>query len=239
MKKFRTTLFLAALVISGAYAPAQTADEVISKYLQAIGGKDFIANINSLYTESSMDIMGNETTQKVTVLNGKGYKQELEIMGSSIVTCFTENGGWTINPMTGGNDAVEMPAEQFNAGKDQIFVGGALLDYSEKGYKAELAGNGPVGAVDAIKVKLTSPDNNSSLFFFDPSTGHLLRTVQQTEVQGQIVDNTITFTDYRTTEGYTVPHTINIDIGGMFDMAATVTKVEINKPVDAAIFAKP
>lgn len=239
MKNHKTILLTVLLVICGAYASAQTADEIIAKYVQVIGGKDLLGKITSIYTESKMDIMGNESTQKVTVLNGKGYKSELEIMGSKIVTCITDNGGWSINPMAGSSDPTTLPDEQYKAAKEQIVVGSPFVNYAEKGYKTELLENEMIGTVNAVKVKLTSPDNIATTYSFDPATGYLLKTVQQSEMQGQMVETTINFSDYRPTDGYTIPYKVNVNIGGMFDMASTVTKVELNGAVDPAIFAKP
>jgi len=239
MKYHKTILILTALLVSGAFASAQTADEIITRYIQAVGGREFLTGITSLYTENKIEIMGNETIQKTTLLNGKGYKAEMDIMGSPLVTCYTDKGGWTINPYTGGTEATEMPESQYNAGKDEIYICSPFLNYVEKGYKAELMGNEVVGSVDAVKVKLTAPDNTSSTFFFDPATWYILKNIQQEEMQGQTVENTIIFSDYRTADGYTLPYNIKINIGGMFDMTSTVIKVEINKPVDPAIFVKP
>ena len=60
------------------------------------------------------------------------------------------------------------------------------------------------------------------------------------EMQGQMIDNQITYSDYRQTEGYAVPYKMEMNIaGGQFQMAMTVNKVELNKPVDEAIFSIP
>ncbi|MDP4224668.1 MAG: hypothetical protein Q8868_15280 [Bacteroidota bacterium] len=239
MKNYKTTLLSGALLMCGAFVSAQTADEIIAKYVQAIGGKDFLSKITSLYTESKMDVMGNESTQKVTILNGKGYKTEMEIMGSNIVTCITDNGGWSVNPMMGSNDATALPDDQYKSSKSQIWIGGPFVNYKENGYQAELQGNETIGDVNAVKVKLTSPDNISVTYSFDPATGYLLKSVQQSDMQGQTVDNTITFSDYRQASGYTLPYKVSMDIGGMFQLSSTITSVELNKAVDPAIFVKP
>lgn len=232
------TLFF-ALLICGAYVSAQTADEVIAKYVNAMGGKEQLSKINSLYTESKADIMGMESIQKTTILNGKGYKTEMEIMGSVITTCVNETGGWAINPMAGSDAAEEMPAAQYNQAKDQLYIGAPFTVWPEKGYKAELLGNEAIGSVNAIKVKLTAPDNTSAVYFFDPGTGYLVKSVSQGDMQGQMVENVATYSDYRQVDGYTLPYKTTINMGGMFELANEVIKVEVNKPVDPAIFAKP
>lgn len=239
MKKSVTLSLLTALLLCGSIVSAQTADEIIDKHLQSLGGKEQLSKINSLYVEASMDVMGTESPVKTTTLNGKGYKTEIEMMGSVIINCINEKEGWSINPMMGGNTPQMMTEEQYKTGKSQIYIGAPFVSYKETGYKAELLGNESVGDVNALKVKMTSPDNHSEVYFFDPATGYLVRMIQQSEMQGQMVDNILTFSDYRQVDGYTHPFKIHMNVGGMFETTMMTKKVEINKPVDEAIFAKP
>jgi hypothetical protein len=192
-----------------------------------------------LYTESKADIMGMESVQKTTVLNGVGYKMEMEIMGSTMITCITKDGGWSINPMMGSGAAEDLPEAQYNEAKNQIFVGAPFTIYAEKGYKAEMLGAETVGTANATKIKLTAPDSTSAVYYFDSETGLLVKSVTQGDMQGQQVENTATYSDYKEVDGYTIPYKVTISMGGMFEMTNEVTKVEVNKPVDAAIFAKP
>jgi hypothetical protein len=240
MKTNKSILITAITLFLAVSASAQTADEIIGKYVQAIGGKDVLTKITSVYTETTMDVMGMQISGKTTILNGKGMKQEMDVMGSTMVTCLTDKGGWTINPMAGGTDPVDMPADQFNSGKDQIVVGAPFINYARNGSKSELLGTEAVGAVNAYKIKLTDSNNKASVYFFDPNTYLLLKTIQQSDNQGQMVENIITFSDYRATNGYTMPYKMDMDMnGGQMTMTMTVTKVELNKPVDEAIFSKP
>ena len=240
MKTYRSFTIAFITLICSVAVSAQTADEIISKYVQAIGGKDLLTKITSVYTESTIDVMGTQGPVKSTTLNGKGMKQEIDVMGSLMVTCYTDKGGWSINPMTGATAPEDMPEAQYNSGKDQITVGAPFIDYAEKGYKAELAGNEAVGAVNAYKLNLIATDGTSSVYYFDPNTSYLIKSIQMIEMQGQMIDNQITYSDYRQTEGYAVPYKMEMNIaGGQFQMAMTVNKVELNKPVDEAIFSIP
>jgi hypothetical protein len=142
--------------------------------------------------------------------------------------------------MTGATSPEVMPEAQYNSGKDQIVVGAPFINYAEKGYKAELLGTEAVGTVNAYKIKMTSPDSTSSVYFFDQVNSYLLKTIQSMEMQGQMTDNEITYSDFRQVDGYTVPYKMDMNIaGGQFQMAMTVSKVELNIPVDEAIFSKP
>jgi hypothetical protein len=240
MKYFKPVILLMFLLICGAYVSAQTADEIIGKYIQTMGGVEQLSKINSVYTESKFEVMGMEGIGKTTLLNGKGNRQDIDIMGNTMTTCYNDKGGWSLNPMTGSTTAEVMPDAQYKSGKDGIFVAGPFLDFSQRGYKAEVLGNETVDSINAVKIKVTSPDTISTVYLFDTVTGHLIKALQQMEVQGQMTDIEVKYSDFRQTDGFTMPYKMEMFIPTMqFSMTNTVTKVELNNPVDEAIFAKP
>lgn len=240
MKILKTFTIAFIAIFCTVTVSAQTADEIISKYVQAVGGKDLLSKITSVYTESTLAVMGMEGNVKTTNLNGKGMRQDMDISGATITTCYSDKGGWSINPMAGGTSPEDMPEGQYNSGKEQIVIGAPFINYAEKGYTAELVGNEAVGAINAFKVKLTGSDGKSTVYFFDPATSYMIKTIQTMDMQGQETDNEITYSDYRQVEGYALPYKIDMNIaGGQFQMGMTVTKVELNKPVDETIFSKP
>ena len=135
--------------------PAPTADEIVGKYVAAIGGKDAISKVKSISTESSIAMMGGDNPSTTTLVDGVGFKNETNFNGTMIVQCFTSKGGWSVNPMAGAASPTPMPDDIYNAGKGQINVGGPLYDYAAKGNKIELFGKDG----NAWKIKLTSKEN--------------------------------------------------------------------------------
>src|ERR1019366_7870806 len=73
---------------------AQTADEIIGIYVDAIGGKDKISGIKSIYKESDIEINGNSASSITYLLNKKGSKMEMDFNGSKIIQCITDKAGW-------------------------------------------------------------------------------------------------------------------------------------------------
>ena len=59
-------------------------------------------------------------------------------------------------------------------------------------------------------------------------------------MMGQVMNIETTFSDYQKTDvGYVLPYSIETNYGGQFFLVTKLSKVEINQPVDLAIFAKP
>jgi len=239
MKSFKTYLLLTAFTLTGALAAAQDADKILDKYVKAIGGKENLSKMKSLYTESEADIMGMASLQKTTILNGKGYRMEMEIMGEAIVNCMTGEGGWVINPMMGDYSAVDMPEAQYRESKSQIYIGAPFTVYAEEGYTAQALGKEDVGSIRANKVELTPPGGTPSVHYFDSETGYIIKTVQEAEMEGQMVKTVLEYSDYKEVNGIKLPHKIYMDAGGMFQMTSILVKAEVNKAVDPAIFIKP
>jgi len=77
MKLLHIALVAATTLGSVAITRAQTADEIVAKHISAIGGKEKLMQINSLYQENTIEVMGNEASSTTTILNGKGLKNEV------------------------------------------------------------------------------------------------------------------------------------------------------------------
>lgn len=236
MKNLIRGLTVCFTLVCAVSLSAQTADEIVQKYLTAIGGTEAISKVKSISMESSAQIMGNDAPSTTVILDGVGYKTETVVNGAKIVSCYTGKGGWMVNPMAGAAEPTPMPEGEYNLGKGQIYVGGGLYDYAAKGSKVELLGKD----ADTFKLKLTSKDNVETLYVFDAATGLAKSVSMKTKLQDQDVNITTNLSDYRKTEvGYLVPYAIDVDFGGQFTMSIAVKKVELNKPIDPAIFEMP
>ena len=233
MKKIKFVLLVMAAVATTSLS-AQTVDDVINKHVEAIGGKEKLSQLKSIYLENSVEVMGSTAPQKEYLVEGKAYKAEVDFNGANIVSVFTDKSGWTINPMMGGTDPQAMPETIYKAGKSQIYFSGGLFNYTAKGYKAELQGK----EGDAFKIKL-SDAGSETFYFIDSKTYLLTKTVIKSEMMGQAVDVTTTFSDHKKTDfGITIPFTKNIDMG-MIQLSQKIDKAEINKAIDMKIFDMP
>jgi hypothetical protein len=237
MKTLHVAIIAVAVTLSGLMTQAQTVDDIINKHIEALGGKEKIADINTVYTEYEMDIMGNIATGATWLINGKGYRNEFEIAGMKVVRCFTDKGGWEINPMAGQTTPQPLPEDQVKMGQLDLDPAGALFNYAGKGYKVELAGTETVNGVNAHKLILGIPDVADLTYLIDPNTYHISRLTIKSKSPGAMDGELkMTFSDYKKSEyGFVMPGTTEITMP-MATFAITLKKMEINGTIDPQVF---
>jgi hypothetical protein len=233
----KSRLSLLAFLFLTVCLSAQTVDEIVAKHLDAIGGKDVLSKTTSLYAETNTSIMGNDAPGKRYILQGKGYKNELELMGNKAIQCVTTKAGWASNPMNG--EVMDLPEEAVKGQASNLNLGGVFADYAANGTTVELITKEKLDKADVYKMKVTPKGGQSSTFYIDATTYHISRMETKGEMMGQEVEVAMNFKDYKKLEnGYVLAHTTEVDMG-QFQMTTTVTKAEVNKVIEESIFDKP
>jgi hypothetical protein len=220
-------------------AKAQTADEVINKWVNAMGGREKLASIKTVYTENEISVMNNPASGKTYTVYGKGYKSVIDFGGQNVIDCYIENGGWSMNPLAGQPTPVSMPAAQVKLGQLSLDPQGPLFNYTAKGSKAELLGKEDFKGNSVYKIKLTTASGIDVLFYISDSSYYIQKNVAKMNADGQDIDIVTSFSDYRkTAEGFIMPYSSELELPGL-SIAFTNKKIEVNKEIDPAIFDMP
>lgn len=229
MKRF----FLSILAIATVgFTYAQTADEIVNKHIEAIGGTDAWKKVNSMVTTGTLKMQGAEIGMSLTVLNGKGSRQDLTIMGMNGYQIVTPTQGWKFMPFQGQKEVEPITADDLKEAQDELDVQGSLVDYKTKGHTVELLGTDDVDGVDAFKLKETLKSGKTQTIFIDPKTYYIIRVISKQKANGNEVDVTTNVSNYqKLPEGIMVPLSIGLPFAEM-----VISKVEINKPIDENIF---
>ena len=111
MKKISSVFSLMTIVLFSLSTQAQTADEIISKNLEARGGIEKLRSLQTMTMEGSMNQGGTDIEMKFYYLQNKATKVEFTAMGQSGYNLVTSTEGWVFNPFAGNSSAEAMPEE--------------------------------------------------------------------------------------------------------------------------------
>jgi len=234
MKSFKVlSLMMIAFLISGTIF-AQTADEVIAKHIEAIGGKDNWKKVNSMKMEANVNAQGMDVPVVIYQVNNKASKQEYTVMNMTGYSIITNEAGWNFNPFAGQTAPEPMTADELKAGQDGLDIQGEMLDYKEKGHTVEMMGKEDVDGTECFKLKLTRKGGRESIYLIDPKTYYVNRAVSKMKVNGQDIEQTISMSNYtKLPEGILIPFTME---NGQAPAPINIIKVEVNPKLDDAIF---
>ncbi|HET7002151.1 MAG TPA: hypothetical protein VFI33_12605 [Puia sp.] len=236
MKKL-ASLCIGILLI--AQTRAQTADEIVNKYFDAIGGKAKLETLKTAYSEGEMNIMNNPAPFVSSVIDGKASRSEMNFNGQKIINCYTVGAGWTVNPLAGITEPAPMPAGQVGLGAMTYDLKGPLYNYATKGYKLELAGKEKFNNGDVFKLKLNANDSTEIDCYIDAASWLLLKTAIKVTVSGQPLEISIVTSDYQKTNiGLLMTFVSEVTYPGLA-ITSTTKMMDLNRDIDPAIFVMP
>lgn len=233
MKQVRLVLSLLVMVVALG-AQAQTLDDIIDRHLEAIGGKAQLAELKSIRMECNMSVQGMDIPFIMTRVHNTGQRVDISAMGMDGYVITTPTEGWTYMPFMGQTAAEPMPEEQVKEGVEELDVQGLLYNYKAKGHTPALLGEENVDGTACYKIKVITQSGKERTYFIDTKNYYIIRSVAKAFVMGSEMELTQNFGDFKLTDGgYTMPHSIS---GAFGQGDLTVTKYEINKTIEPALF---
>jgi hypothetical protein len=229
--KLKNLLF-AALSFITMSAMAQTADEIVGKNIEAMGGKDKLSSLQSLKMTGTLATQGVDVGMTFTKLNNKGFRIDLEINGMSNYQTATTNKGTVFMPIAGMTSPADMEPSQLKSMVRQMDLQGPLFNYKEKGTTIDVLGKEMVDGSEAYKLKLNYKDGESSTYFIDTKTNRLVKSVAKRTFNGVETELETTYADYKqNADGYWFPYSITSQQG-----TTVIDKIETNVKIDESIF---
>lgn len=234
MKKNRFLLLMAAAVSISFSSFAQDVKEIISKHNKAVGGTEKWNTIKSLRKEGAIEIMGTNMPVTLTILKGKGMRQDFTVMGTSNnYMIVTPAAGWIFIPAQGHTEPQPLPADQLKDAAAQLDFQDKLMEAAAKKYKIVLDGKEDVAGIACFKLKITGTDQQESVYYIDAKTWYLVKTAELIKANGTETELVVSYSDYKKLpSGIVVAFKEESSVEGSMNF----TKIEANTVKDESIF---
>jgi len=219
---------------------APPADQILDKYLQALGG---VANLNRLTSFTAKGTYQGyaDTEKRVIEIFAKAPAQRTTIVhtgNGDSTTVFDGRTGWTLTPATdrpvpflalSGQDldAARLDAQlAFPAGIRQV------LSEWRVGFPSIINDR------DVQVVQGMTPAKSTVKLYFDKESGLLVRQVRYSDSPVGLNPTQIDYSDYRDIAGVKMPFRWTVTwLDGRANIA--LTELQPNAPIDAAKFNRP
>jgi hypothetical protein len=232
-----TSLFALPLAL-----PAQTADDVINAYLKARGG---LAKVKAVQSERVTGVItfapGVEGPFFVERKRPLKMHMEITINGQSLIRVYDgKSSGWIYNPFAPNAAVLPMTPEDISGIADEADFEGPFVDYKSKGNQIEYVDKEQIEGKIVQKLKLTGKHGDVSYFYFDASTGLIMKWQGTRKVGDKELPWETYFRDFREVDGLKYPFLVEsaaVDSDQIQKIIAT--KIETNIPLNESQFAKP
>jgi outer membrane lipoprotein-sorting protein len=234
----KTRIVLVSLLVAAA-AGAETADDVIAKFVAARGGIDKIKAIQSLDMTIKANQQGVEFPGKLEWKRPDRMRLEMTIQGKTMVQAYDGKTAWTVMPFLGSPDPQVMSADDAKDVIEQADMDGPLVDYKAKGNAVELVGKDDVDGSPAWKLKLTLKNGDISYVYIDTETGLNVKETSKRKQQGSEIEIDSYLTNFKQVEGVLFPFAIENKVAGKSMGQFTIESVKANVPLDDKSFLMP
>jgi hypothetical protein len=231
---------MAVMLFSPMATPAQTVDEVIAKNIQARGGLEKMKAVQSVRTSGKFSqgsfragfLQENKRPGKV--------REEALIQGLVQIQAYDGKTGWQVSPFGGRKDAELMSQDDAKGLLLDADIDGPLVDYKEKGHKAELVGHDSVEGTDCFKIKLTLKNGDVRIYYLDADSYLEIKEENQTTIRGSVQFTENYYGDYEKVNGLYFAFAFEGgEKGNPVRTKYTVEKVEVNVALEDGLFLMP
>jgi len=217
--------------------PRTTADQVFTKYIQALGGADRLAKLTSYVAKGSYS--GFDTSLEKIPVEIYAAAPNLMTMVTHLATgtntkAFNGRNGWMAGPDT------PLPLVTLTAGNldrarlEALVAFPAAIKQAYPEWRVGLALIGDQGVTIVQGMRDGQPAAN---LYFDDS-GLLVRLVTWTRTPVAFVPTQIDYADYRDVAGVKVPYTRTVSQTYM-RMSIELSDVQPNVTIDRKVFERP
>ena len=227
-KNIFTSLLLLSFLNSGR---GQTADELISKYIQHIGGVKEWSTIKTMVISGNYNYGGMVFPFKSFSKAPNLYKYIVTSNGKSFEQAFDGVQGWKIDGFNNETKKTILTGSAARAMSNEadVELESSFIDYQKKGNAIIFEGEDSVEGTRCFKIKLIRNNVDTETYHFNEATYELAEkqaVSKNPELDSSVVN--IFYDDYRTVEGIKIPFKSVSKVGDQTILTIMVQKADIN-----------
>jgi len=217
-----------------AHSNLPTADQILAKYLSAVGGAEALEKIKTRVQKGTIDAMGTKSPIEVYSEAPDKRVSISHINDGSSVTAFNGQVGWLTIP--GGVHRMTTAERESAAIDAQIYFAARVGDmYKEFRVRP---GEEINGRETYLVAATATPGHPEIRMYFDQQSGLLLRLIRYTETALGKNPAQVDYTDYKETDGIKIPYQWTLARpNGAFTIH--IDQVQQNVPINAKLFEPP
>ena len=234
-------IVLMAVSCLGALAPAQTAEELVNKNIEAKGGVEKMKAIHSVRMTGKLNAgQGFVATVNQENTRPNLVRQTFSLQGMTAIQAYDGSEGWQIQPFGGHKDPEMMGEDDV---RDLLLAAdfdGSLVDYKGKGSTVEYLGHDVVDGDDALRLKVTLKNGDILYYYLDPDTFLEFRRESQQFIRGSIREHVLEMGSYKAVNGVMFPYSLSEGSkSNPSEQTTTIEKIEVNVQIPNTEFALP
>ena len=232
---------LATLALFAMPAAAQTVDEIVAKYIKAVGGMEKIQAVNTLRRSGKyMGGGGFEAAVLQDNKRGNAVREEFSLQGMTAINAYDGKTGWKIEPWGGKKDPESLGEEEMKSILEDSDFDGPLVNYRQKGNKVEFVGMDQFEGTDTFKLKVTNAKGDVYFYYLDTDYYIPIKIDTKRMVRGAEREYETALGDYKEVAGWYLPHSVETNVKGSPDKQKVVyEKIEANLTIDESRFRMP
>jgi len=237
----KVTLLFAVLFFSVVSVAAQTADEIIAKYIKTVGGMDKIQAVKAIRRTGKV-IVGGGFEIPIVQENKRPnlVREDITIQGLVGTNAYDGKVGWKIEPWQGKKDPEALGEAELKGILEDADFDGPLVNYKEKGNKIEFVGMDEVEGTDTYKLKVTMANGEVRHFYMDTDYYVPIKIETKRIIRGNEVEIETVLGDYKEVAGWYLPYSMEVGPkGSQNKQKIALDKIEANVSVDDHRFSMP
>jgi zinc protease len=230
------TTFAQTTVKQATPAATPTVDQVLDKYVEAVGGRAAWKKLTSRQSTGTIEVPAMNLSGSFQVTE-KAPNQMLSVVvvaGANFREGFDGKTGWSDDPQNGVREQTGAELEEARRQADFYHS----LDLRQLYKKLTLTGTEQIGDRNTYVVEAATGSGAPDKLYFDTQTGLALRVIGQHHSPDGVTVVQEDLEDYRDVDGIKVPFTIH-QTAGESAFTIKIAEVHHNLPFDDSQFAKP